>query len=189
MEDWSLSSGLSRARAGGIQSRDDPDMCFGIDELNKREAWHSALMCIARHSKRRVALSWPRLIENTRNTLTNSLLLEERKRPAEPASQRLSQRLPEMEEVWPDIPPRRCPARPNWRRSDSLSRVGAELVADKPEEVEAGVTQAEQAFSASNRSTFETSMPKSQYELSQLSQLAESGRRTRWGWSLCSSRN
>lgn len=56
-----------------------------------------------------------------------------------------------------------------------MSRVGAELVADKPEEVEAGVTQAEQAFSASNRSTFETSMPKSQYELSQLSQLAESG--------------
>lgn len=27
-------------------------------------------MCIARHSKRRVALSWPRLIENTRNTLS-----------------------------------------------------------------------------------------------------------------------
>ena len=33
-----LSCSLFVSRAGGIQSRDDPDMCFGIDELNKREA-------------------------------------------------------------------------------------------------------------------------------------------------------
>ncbi|CAL1142906.1 unnamed protein product [Cladocopium goreaui] len=65
---------------------------------------------------------------------TNSLLLEARPVPSSQAS---AQRLPEMEELWPDLPPRRCSMRQNWRRSASLCRVGAELVSER--EVEVGV--------------------------------------------------
>ncbi|CAJ1418804.1 unnamed protein product [Effrenium voratum] len=61
---------------------------------------------------------------------TNSLVLHPPSQAKQPTKPEF--RIPEMEEVWPDLPQgRRASVRPCWRRSDSLTRVGAELVADK----------------------------------------------------------
>ncbi|CAE7542806.1 PDR17 [Symbiodinium natans] len=70
---------------------------------------------------------------------TNDLLLEAAQRPAKSRVEEVSsastvsttsQRLQELEEVWPSAAPRVCTGRAEWRRSRSLSRVGAELVSE-----------------------------------------------------------
>eukprot|EP00434_Breviolum_minutum_P029217 symbB.v1.2.025842.t2/scaffold2495.1/size77801/3 len=171
MAEWSASSGLS-SRSG---TRDDPQLSsLGIEQLRKREVWQKALMGVARSSKKSLIHSSVRrnLVEGPKwcgmnapplrdqVCRTNSLLLEEQQPSpdvkvdfnismAEAAIHGgASFRLPEIEEIWPDLPPRRCPVRQNWRRSASLSRLGAERISE-----DAGAVPAEEEPAIPSRLT------------------------------------
>ncbi|CAJ1411288.1 unnamed protein product, partial [Effrenium voratum] len=53
MESWCVSSGLSRARnPGSTHSRDEPDLCFNLEELSNKEAWRKRVFDLAKLSGR-----------------------------------------------------------------------------------------------------------------------------------------